>query len=1037
MPQPNQPTTDRREFLQAAGATLASLPVLTDAAAGAEEDAGVAAEPNHHVPAHKKLDPDWTQRLFAKGQQDVYKADRLKAIGMPVGGIAAGQLYVRGDGTLALWDIFNEIRFTGYGQNNYGTYTPPAPAGSGFALWVKGPDKKRRVRTLDSSSYPNVTFVGEYPMARVHYQDTSPDPVPVEVTLEAFSPFIPLNAKDSALPATVMRFTVTNTGNARVTAAVAGSLQNAVLKEQGGKLRAASVNKRFAADSVRGVELGVIETPAPLPLRPPGKPEVFEDFEDGTYKGWTATGTAFGDKPATGKIDWQQEVSDWQGKYFVNSFNPDDKPIGSLVSNEFGISRPYINFRIGGGNLKGKTCFELLIDGKAVRSAVGKNTERLEWRSWDVTELVGRRAKLRAVDQSGEAWGHLLLDDIQFADTPARGTVQAPHQLAGFGTMAISVLDKQATVLPEWDNLGDFLHIFRQDGRLNVQTPGKPYPLGLGWHGSVASRFELEPGTSKTVTFLVTWCFHNHPNGGRMYANWFDGAQAVAGYVGKHIDRLYGETKLWHDTYYDSTLPHWLLDRLHAPIANLATNTCQWWKNGRFWAYEGVGCCHGTCTHVWNYEHGLARLFPEMERSAREMQDLGVALQESGCVGFRGNKAYAADGQAGTILKCYREHLLSADDRFLKRNWKKIKKALSYSIEQDGNDDGLIENSQHNTFDINFEGANTFVGSLYLAALRAGEEMARLVGDNDFADRCRTIYAAGRDLTMKKLWNGEYFIHEVDLAKHPKHQYGTGCLSDQLFGQGWAHQVGLGYIYPCEAVRTALESVFKYNWAPDVGPQNMVHKPQRVFARPGEGGLFTCTWPKGNRPTTPVLYKNEIWTGIEYQAAGHMLWEGLVTQALTIIRAIHERYDGAKHNPWNEVECGDHYARALASWGCLVGLEGYVYDGPAGQVGFAPRLTPEEFKAPFTAAEGWGTLAQKRQADRQVQRIAVTWGKLAVRELHFALPENAKLAGATVTAAGRPADVQARQTDNRVTLRLADKVTIPAGAEISAELKLA
>ena len=112
------------------------------------------------------------------------------------------------------------------------------------------------------------------------------------------------------------------------------------------------------------------------------------------------------------------------------------------------------------------------------------------------------------------------------------------------------------------------------------------------------------------------------------------------------------------------------------PISTLATGTCQWWANGRFWAWEGVGCCNGTCTHVWNYAHGMARLFPELERSARTKQDLGPAFDpKTGRVGFRGedpHSPYAADGQCGTVLKCYREHLMSKDDSFLKENWPRI-----------------------------------------------------------------------------------------------------------------------------------------------------------------------------------------------------------------------------------------------------------------------------------------------------------------------------------------------------------------------------
>ena len=235
------------------------------------------------------------------------------------------------------------------------------------------------------------------------------------------------------------------------------------------------------------------------------------------------------------------------------------------------------------------------------------------------------------------------------------------------------------------------------------------------------------------------------------------------------------------------------------------------------------------------------------------------------------------------------------------------------------------------------------VGSLYLAALRAGEEMARTLGEDELAARYRAVFESGRRLTAERLFNGEYFVQEVDLEKYSTFQYADGCLSDQVFGQGWAAQVGLGYLYPPEMVGKALKSIWKYNWTPDVGPQNAAHPPERWFARPGEAGLFTCTWPKSKYLAKGVRYRDEVWTGIEYQVAGHMAFEGMVTEALALCRGVHERYHPSKHNPWNEIECGDHYARGMASYGVFLALCGFEYNGPAGHLGFAPRIAPDDF----------------------------------------------------------------------------------------------
>ena len=552
----------------------------------------------------------------------------------------------------------------------------------------------------------------------------------------------------------------------------------------------------------------------------------------------------------------------------------------------------------------------------------------------------------------------------------------------------------------------------------------------------------LAPGQSTDVTFVLAWHFPNLAAGGfqdlknRMYGVWFPDARAVAGHVFANRERLTADTRTWHQSFYGGSLPGWLLRRLHATVSNLATGLCYYQEDGRFWAWEGVGCCAGTCTHVWNYAHALARLFPALERSVREKQDLGVAFEESGLVRFRGESThcrFAADGQAGTVLKCYREHQMAASDLFLERNWPRIRRALEYLILQDGDGDGLLEGSQHNTFDINFFGANTFVGSLYLAALRAGEAMARERGDEAFARKLRAIFERGQANTVKRLWNGDYFVQDVDLKEHPKHQYGDGCLSDQLFGQGWAHQLSLGYLYPPELVRKALGAVWRYNWAPDVGPQNQAHAPQRWFARPGEAGLFTCTWPRSpHLGPDSMLYRDEVWTGIEYQVAGHMIWEGQVEQGLAIVRGIDDRYQPGKRNPFNEVECGDHYARALASWGVYLALLGFEYHGPRGHLGFAPRLTPERFRAAFTAAEGWGNFVQERSSGQQVDRIEWLRGRLRLKQLTLQVPEALTTPRVTVRVTGveRPLVMTSRCERGRLTVALEDWCTLEAGDDL-------
>jgi len=999
----------------------------------AADAARAAPAPDHFIPVDKKLDPKWVAALRAKGRRTWYTGKDLRTIGMPIGGICTGQVYLLGDGRLGHWAVFNRHKNTGYGKTNYDLgRTPSTPIDQGFAVRVQSGGKSV-IRSLDAGGFRTVRFCGEYPVGLVQYRDPA---VGVEIDLEAFSPFIPLNAEDSALPATVMRFGVTNASAAPVEVELVGWLENAVCFHSRKSLSGLARNQAIGGKGIAGVLCGATATPPPKEKR---KPILYEDFEGG-YGKWKVEGKAFGKAPAVGTLAGQQAVNGYSGKRLVNTYlGGDDELQGKLISPRFTIERPFIRFLIGGGNIKNKTCINLVVAGKVVRTAVGKKKELLEMHNWKVDDLIGKEAHIEIVDATSRAWGHINIDRIEFADQPLKSFSGPIDSRADYGTMALATLDGtgktsvvQAVAEGQLPNA-----LFGLTGLVVDNRTERPF--GQTLCGAASRSFSLKPGQKADATFVVAWHFPNRPDHGNQYTKRFASAQTVVEYVAANFERLAGQTRLWHETYYDSTLPIWLLDRLNSTTSTLATETCHWRANGRFWAWEGVGCCRGTCGHVWNYAHSVARLFPRLERSVREMQDLNPEAgfdAETGAIRFRGERwrNWAGDSQGGYVLKAYREHVMSTDGTFLKRHWQRIKKALEFLIGQDGNGDGLIEGRQHNTYDIDFYGPNAMVGSLYLAALRAGQEMAREMGDRKFADRCGKIFDSGRQLSIKRLFNGEYFIQQVDLTKHTKHQYGPGCLADQIFGQGWAHQVSLGYVYPKQPVLQTLRSIWRYNWAVDIGPQNRVHKPERWFARSGEAGLFTCTWPHSPHLPKGVRYKNEIWTGIEYQVAGHMAWEGMVTEALAICRGIHDRYHPSKHNPWNEVECGDHYARGMASWGVLIGLSGFELHGPAGRIGFAPRITPEDFRCVFTAPEGWGTISQKRSGPKQVNRIKVKWGRLKGRTIALEVPGGTKVRNTSITLAGRGIKVQVKQDGVRVVLTANKDVIVKAGQAIVVEM---
>ncbi len=1028
---------DRRDFIKIAGTTTAAaggglltLPVL----------GGPQPQPTFTrlIPADKGVTPEMLGALKQRGQRRVYRGRSRLAIGMPVGGICAGQLYILGDGTLGEWHVDGRLNSTGYGSENYKARPPERQLQQGFALRAAdaagGTWQTVLADPENGGHYDAVEFIGEYPVAEIRYaggrsadrqggagaerpNPPSTSPPPLAITLRAYSPFCPTSAKDSALPCTVLRFTLTSRHGKPIAGMLSGWLENGVERvDSSDDGPVARRNRVQRAGDLTAVLMDAVPTPVPENPRPD---RVIAGFEGDAYMGWTAEGTAFGKGPSRGTEADQNPVSGFTGKGLVNSFRggegtaAGDKHTGKLTSDEFTIDRAFLVFLIGGGNHKGSTCMNLLVEGKVIRTATGRAEEKLGPRLWDLRDLQGKTARLQIIDSATGPWGHINVDDIRLVDTlPADLRRPRPDSLSS-GTMCLAFLGKAGAGAdrqgPARTGTGASTP---PDGPDLAQGESSATPVGV-----IHAPFNLKPGESAELVFLVAWHFPNlHTGQGQMYTNWFDSALAAAQYVAANDKRLWDQTELFRKTFYeDTTLPWWLALRLMMPTANLATGTAQWWKNGRFWGWEGVGCCHGTCTHVWNYSHAEARLFPELARSARVMQDFGTGFEEAtGRVAFRGEVSngfeYAADGQSGTILKSYREHLCSPDDSFLRANWPRIKKAMEYQVAKDAQvrkaggesePDGIIETTQHNTFDINFEGPNTFVGSLYLAALLAAAEMAGCMGEADTARRYRDLARRGREFTEKTLFNGEYFVQKIpEDAAQANFQYGDGCLTDQLFGQTWARLLGLPAIYDEEKARTALRSIYRYNWAPAVGPYNEKFPPERYFVRDRDGGLFVCTWPRGGRiapPNEPVRYRDEVWTGCEYQTAAGMVAEGLLDEGLVIVKAVDERYDGTLHNPWNEVECGDHYARAMASWGVFQALCGFHYDGPAGLLALAPRVSPENFAAFFAGALGWGLLRQTRSGRTQTSTIELRWGTLDLSAVGTDLPEG--VANARASAA--------------------------------------
>jgi len=997
------------------------------------------------IPVDKKLDPAWVRALTERGTPTVYSGSDLASIGMPVGGIGAGHLYLGGDGKLWQWDIFNQHLYTA-GEHYAHPMKPSSPLNQGFALELKVNGVVQR-RSFDSSGFTNISFRGEYPIGTVTYSDPS---LPIQATLEAFSPFIPLSDDDSSLPATTMSFTLTNTSDKPYELTVVGWLENAVCitnRQQPGT----RINR-----IVKGKDLTFLACSAVSTVKgtePTRSDVLFEDWRKETYSGWTVEGTAFGKGPIKrGDLPGYLGNVGGDTDRVVNSHATapgadtaaKDSATGKLTSRTFAISRHFINLWVGGGQHPDQTCVNVVVDGKVVASVTGQNDNRMQPHSLDVRAFANKQANLEIVDAASGDWGQISVGRIVFSDqvvTPA-----SLESREDFGEMGLALLGAPAehayaSCAPDGFSAGPN---GGGDGSLSES------PLDHTLSGALGRRMTLAPKAKVTVTFLITWRFPNLSFGhldkvDRYYAALFDSAQAVAEHLASRFIELRDLTRLWRDTWYDSTLPYWFLDRTHLNIGTLATSTAYRLRDGRFYGWEGVGSCEGTCTHVWQYEQAMGRLFPQLDIDLREHCELkpGVGFDAAtGMIYYRGEctREPAVDGQAGTILRCYRDHQMQSDSSFLKRNWANIRKATQWLIQQDGNGDGIMEGAQHNTLDADWYGPVAWLSGLYLAALRASEEMAKDMGDAAFAAQCRAIITASQPGFVKRLFNGEYFVQIPDPAHKDSIGSYDGCEIDQVLGQQWAYQVGLGDIIPKAEVKLALKALWKYNFTPDVGPYRKANAEGRWFAMAGEGGLLMCTFPHGDKSRVKKGYDsyfNECMTGFEHQVAAHMIWAGMLTEGLAIERTIHDRYHASRRNPWNEVECGDHYARAMASYGVFVAACGYEYHGPKRYLAFAPRLSNKNFKAAFTAADGWGSFRQ-HDADHAVHAtIAIAHGQLALKTL--ALTPSAAVDANKIVAnlAGKALSVTAAQASSRVLITFPENMVVKSGTKLEITLPLA
>ena len=982
--------SNRRSFLKKVGfGTIAATgyPALTSAGSliGKSDDID-----------NLNFQLDRTARNF----NDVYENEYLSRVAFPLGGIGAGMFCLEGTGAISHLSVNNrpEIYNTPYAfaaisvkglENGAKVLESTVPTWKLFGPRDSGNGLGNRNYGLPR--FEKGSFLARFPFGLIELQDND---IPLEVKISGWSPFIPTDEDNSSLPLGVLEYSFRNLTDRTIETVFSYNARNfidekgEILKQKNGfrlfqsGANGSNRNGGFAIfldddraitdhcwfrggwfdsqtilwDNIRN---GKIVSNPPIDGIAPGAsiflPVQLKPGEEKTVKVnfcWylpksdisighpLVSGAAFAGNVTRKEVKNQQTVSGHPGEGLLNSFDPSgDGQVGIMISPPFKINRRYLKFLVGGGNKKELTSVNLVVDDKVVETAAGQNSELLTEQIWDLQRFHGKEGRLKIVDLDTYGWGHILADQFLLTD-------DNNESLRNPSPAAIIVADFERNNLQEWEIIGP--------DELDINSTNDPYYRP--WY---AERFE-------TLDHLIT-------------------------YWNSRWKELKSASELFRDAFYASTLPPEVLEAVAANLTILKSPTLLRVADGRLWAWEGCndesGCCHGSCTHVWNYAQAIPHLFPALERSLRETE-FQVSQDETGHQNFRSNIPIkptqhdfhaAADGQLGGIMKVYRDWRISGDTAWMNGLYPYVKKSIDYCINTwDPKHKGYLEEPHHNTYDIEFWGPDGMCASFYLGALTAFIDISReLKQPFDLYD---SLLEKGKRFMEDDLYDGEYFIQKIvweglnapnpvevqsyggvysDEAiallkkEGPKYQYGTGCLSDGILGMWMASVCGLTEVLNTEKVTSHLNAVHRHNLKTTLQDH---YNPQRpTYACGKDGGLLLCSWPKGGALSLPFVYSNEVWTGIEYQVAGHLMLKGEVEKGLEIVRTCRKRYDGAVRNPFNEYECGHWYARAMASYGMLQGLTGLQYDAIDKILYIDSRIG--DFTSFISTEKGFGTVS--------------------------------------------------------------------------------
>jgi uncharacterized protein (DUF608 family) len=931
--------------------------------------------------------------------------------GIPLGGLGTGTIEIRADGALHEWQIFNNPPWSGRGA----PWDPPAsspvrPGDTLFAIRARQGEAPPVVRILRErkesearfsyllshvESVPELSFCGEFPFAWLEYLDPA---LPVKVTLEAWSSFIPGDVKHSALPAAFFTFHLANAGVETVDVSLLGMLPQ-VFATSSGAGTPQTAERR--APGLSALLFSAEDVPAEHPMA--GGSLVFALLEDGATLVPTLRDLT--------------DLNAWESWAREGSFVPDAggaDPLRALLER---IIVEQLDPASAYGQLP--TLLRGMIEGMLVpnrqefQQRIVADPIRYQDPRWRWALLL----ELNLPPEAQTQFRHEQEEQASLRSDPA----QAAARLSELGALARMLSERAANLF---------------NARSQTLT-----------RGVITQRLTLPPGAERSLTFPLTWFFPNHRGQqvgdelGHRYEAWFRDAWEVARYVAEQHASLYARTRAFHDAQYSASVPYWLADAINAQLTTFIKSS---WlvRDGRFGIWEGLGCCGLQTLDVSYYgSHAVALFFPELEQRQLQMTadfqlapgsprydeyflafprnrelvaqrvaaDPAVALDPARRLALYGEVAattgldargriphlfpgsfavvdayHMVDLMPKFALQAWRDYLWTGDRAALERLWPAVKAAMEHARRIDELQVGLpyhydhapsetaISSQTYDTWD--FIGYSAYVSSIWLAALKATARMARLLGDSDYASDLERQFEQSQASMERLLWNGEYYNLWVDPLSGRRNE---SCMADQLSGQLYARLLELGDILPREHVLSACRAIFRYNRLPGRGLVNGVLPSGKQADRPAH-------WTLGN----PRQQSDTVWSGTEYTVAVQLLLEGLASEGLTIIRDVYERYERTGQT-WDHQECGGHYYRALSVWLAWMALGGLHYEAPEQRLSVAPLLATSagSWRQPLVLPGCWGQVEYRPAEGRITLQIAE--GRLTLRELRLPLPAGA------------------------------------------------